>query len=384
MSAYACSIVAVRDEDGAPLLPSRVPIGGIVQLKRERGSATRPEAIAAYHDRRKVGYLPQEKRWIWEALNDSRHTVIVVGQVATTSGEIIAFDVEITVTERRLARIPRNAVTRQRRLMRLMPAFAALALTFATLVALERVAMKGDAISPDAPSRALVESDQAAVPPASSGNPTFGTVATVPLVAALEARRAARDSHIEPDVISGSLQSESAFQDMRVGRRAIGRLVEDGPGDDAAAKPSQPRVANPLPRPLSKPTKTAARSLEIAARTEAAPGPAVESPIRPSFPAIAFAHGAASLVTSMPEPPAASEPVPVTARPPPDANEVAAPASPPAASVITVKPRVKPIHKTARPIEAKPKPAVKQKKKRKPPPLAPGLPSGNAAEAPDW
>ena len=322
---------------------SRVPIGGIVQLKRERGSATRPEAIAAYHDRRKVGYLPQEKRWIWEALNDSRHTVIVVGQVATTSGEIIAFDVEITVTERRPARIPRNAVTRQRRLMRLMPAFAALALTFATLVALERVAMKGDAISPDAPSRALVESDQAAVPPASSGNPTFGTVATAPLVAALEARRAARDGHIEPDVISGSLQSETAFQDMRVGRRAIGRLVEDGPGDDdAAAKPSQPRVANPLPRPLSKPTKTAARSLEIAARTEAAPGPAVESSIRPPFPAIAFAHGAAGLVTSMPEPPAASEPVPVTAHSPPDANEEAAPASPPAASVITVKPRINP------------------------------------------
>ena len=250
MSAYACSIVAVRDEDGAPLLPSRVPIGGIVQLKRERGSATRPEAIAAYHDRRKVGYLPQEKRWIWEALNDSRHTVIVVGQVATTSGEIIAFDVEITVTERRLARIPRNAVTRQRRLMRLMPAFAALALTFATLVALERVAMKGDAISPDAPSRALVESDQAAVPPASSGNPTFGTVATVPLVAALEARRAARDSHIEPDVISGSLQSESAFQDMRVGRRAIGRLVEDGA--------RRRRGSEALPTPRREPPAAAA------------------------------------------------------------------------------------------------------------------------------
>jgi hypothetical protein len=372
----------LKDEDGTPLLPSRIPIGGVVHLKRERGRAGRPETIAAYHDRRKVGYLPPEKRWIWEALNDNKHTVIVVGQIATTSGELIAFDVEITLTERRLPRLRHRTAPGQKRLLRLMPAFAALALTFATLVALERIDSRRDTTI----SETIAPQREGRNAPDPSILPGFEPVASISLVAALEARRAARDGHGEPEMIPGGLQTESAFQDMREQRRTIDRLVNAAPALTApAAKPVvvPPRAA-PLPRrPQSHRAEIAAVSTRPAFR------PANAMPIRPAFPAVAFAFApsitsAAASSSAAVTTPTAPEDVPHRVD---DAAPTIASSTPrPAWSDITVTPRMKPIRKLAKPASLPSTPVAKKKKKRKPPPAPPGprSPGGNAAESPDW
>ena len=376
MSAYACSIVALRDEDGTPLLPSRIPIGGVLQLKRERGRAGRPETIAAYHDHRKVGYLPPEKRWIWEALNDNKHTVVVVGQVATTSGELIAFDVEITLTERRLPRLRYRTVPGQPRLLRLMPAFAALALTFATLVALERIDSGRGTTIPEA-NAPLSESRTAAVAPQKVEH-----IASISLVAALEARRAARDGHAEPEVIPGGLQAESAFQDMREQRRTIDRLVNAAPvvPSSAAKLVVAPRTANLPRRPRSNRVDVAAVS------SRPTSGPAETTPIRPGFPAVAFAFApsiravAASSSADLGTGPAEDVPNRV------GDFAIASSTAPSTLSDITVRPRLKPIRKLAKPVRPASKPIAKKKKKRKPAPTlrGPRARGGNAAESPDW
>ncbi|HKQ94061.1 MAG TPA: hypothetical protein VJS40_00515 [Aestuariivirgaceae bacterium] len=383
MSAYACSIVALKDEDGTPLLPSRIPIGGVVHLKRERGRAGRPETIAAYHDRRKVGYLPPEKRWIWEALNDNKHTVIVVGQIATTSGELIAFDVEITLTERRLPRLRHRTAPGPRRLLRLMPAFAALALTFATLVALERIdARRGPATSEaTAPQREGRNTPDPSIP---SGK--FEPVASISLVAALEARRAERDGHGEPEMIPGGLQAESAFQDMREQRRAIDRVVNAAP---AVTSPAAKSVVVP-PRAVPLPRRPQSNRADLAVvSTRPAIRPADAMPIRPAFPAVAFAlspstraEATAGSVTMAESTPPEAIPHRVDDAAPP----IAASTSQSAWSDITVTPRMKPMRKLAKPVIAQSKPVAKKKKKRTPPPAPPGprSPGGNAAESPDW
>jgi len=216
VSAYACSILALRDDDGSPLLPSGIPIGGVVRLKREGGSRRNPARIAAYHHRRKVGYLPSDKLWIWTTLTRSKHTAIVVGQISDEAGGLVALDVEISVAEPAAAAVP-SLPRQQRRMLRMMPAFAALALTFATFVALERV---------DVSTTAVQDADVTASP------------SPAPQASKTEARdsqgaRSAGAHSLPADFLAGE-----TFAEMRAQRRmSIDRRADSFAAFDSAMRP---------------------------------------------------------------------------------------------------------------------------------------------------
>jgi hypothetical protein len=67
--------------------------------------------VAAYFDRRKIGYLSDRTREVWNALpQSSAHRAIVVGEILDEAGELIGLDVEVFIeSDRPERKVPHSA-----------------------------------------------------------------------------------------------------------------------------------------------------------------------------------------------------------------------------------------------------------------------------------
>lgn len=149
MSAYACSIVALKTEEGVPWTPSHVRIGDPVKFRREPNNAG---AIAAYHGNEKVGYLAAEKTWIWKVIGACHHEAVVVGAISDEQGGLVALDVEISVradtnaSSGLLSKAIFEASSRFATLSPLVPGVAVLLTTFGLLAAFYDLQLKSGTI----------------------------------------------------------------------------------------------------------------------------------------------------------------------------------------------------------------------------------------------
>jgi hypothetical protein len=101
VSAYACSIYALKYGGGRDYFPLRINIGEAIELRQEADNPEDPDAVAAFHEGVKLGYLAREKQAIWNAIESQPHRVVVIGKLFDEDGELVSLDVEISIIERR-------------------------------------------------------------------------------------------------------------------------------------------------------------------------------------------------------------------------------------------------------------------------------------------
>src|SRR5215212_11370185 len=89
VSAHACIIVGLKYVGEADDLPTRVPIGDVVKLRREPCEQPDPGTVTAFYKGRKVGYLSPEKQALWDSLRPStRRRAKVTGEILDEDGDL--------------------------------------------------------------------------------------------------------------------------------------------------------------------------------------------------------------------------------------------------------------------------------------------------------
>jgi hypothetical protein len=96
MQSYSCALAGIPHERRARYIANQVHVGASLTLRREPDETYGPEAIAVYHERRKIGFIPAEERWAWQSLADGERNEATV-QELTFAGDGAVSGVNITV-----------------------------------------------------------------------------------------------------------------------------------------------------------------------------------------------------------------------------------------------------------------------------------------------
>jgi hypothetical protein len=97
VSEHAFMIVGLKYVGEADDLPTRVAVGEMVKLCREPCGQPDPEAVTAFYNGRKVGYLSPEKQALWDSLGPARDRAKVTGEILDEDGDLAGLDIQIDV-----------------------------------------------------------------------------------------------------------------------------------------------------------------------------------------------------------------------------------------------------------------------------------------------
>ena len=90
-------IVGLKYVGEADDLPTRVAVGEMVMLHREPCAQPDPEAVTAFYNGKKVGYLSTEKQALWDSLGPARDRAKVTGEILDEDGDLAGLDIQIDV-----------------------------------------------------------------------------------------------------------------------------------------------------------------------------------------------------------------------------------------------------------------------------------------------
>jgi hypothetical protein len=97
---YPCKIVGLRYERREEYILDHVAAGDTIILKHEPRNRYDPNAVAAYHRRRKIGYIPSDKPWVCKSIIEGdEHEVEVTDLYFNDDGELTSVDIAIIITK---------------------------------------------------------------------------------------------------------------------------------------------------------------------------------------------------------------------------------------------------------------------------------------------
>jgi tellurite resistance protein len=98
MRSYPCLIVGMPEEGRAAYVKDHVREGDEITLARVAGDPRHPNAVACFHGRRCIGYIPTARPWVGHSLaQGDRHQAKVTGFDTTDGGELSSVEIEITI-----------------------------------------------------------------------------------------------------------------------------------------------------------------------------------------------------------------------------------------------------------------------------------------------
>src|SRR5215207_1112930 len=95
VSEHAFMILGLKYVGEADDLPTRVAVGEMVKLRREPCGQPDPEAVTAFYNGRKVGYLSTEKQALWDSLGPAQDQAKVTGEILDEDGDLAGLDIQI-------------------------------------------------------------------------------------------------------------------------------------------------------------------------------------------------------------------------------------------------------------------------------------------------
>jgi tellurite resistance protein len=101
MQSYSCAIIGIEHERRSRYIARQVHAGGALALRREQDEAAGGEAIAVYHERRKIGFIPPEEGWAVELIESGAAYEASVKDLARTEeGAVAGITITVTVGEK--------------------------------------------------------------------------------------------------------------------------------------------------------------------------------------------------------------------------------------------------------------------------------------------
>jgi len=77
MRTYTCVVTGIAHEGRAKYIRSNVPPGTALRLVPEPDNPYDADAVAVYHRKRLIGYIPKEKRWVAASISEGdEHEVV--------------------------------------------------------------------------------------------------------------------------------------------------------------------------------------------------------------------------------------------------------------------------------------------------------------------
>ncbi len=100
MRYYPSKVVGVRYEGRDRYIRRNVQIGDSLQFLPEPDNPHSSDAVAIYHAKTKIGYVPSEKRWIKDSIAEGdTHEVEVTELIENDDGQLVALAITVGVLD---------------------------------------------------------------------------------------------------------------------------------------------------------------------------------------------------------------------------------------------------------------------------------------------
>jgi len=114
--AYPCAVIGLRYEGRAAYVRRKVREGDDLTICLEPDNPKDSNAVAVFHRKQKIGYIPARKTWVARSLNEGdNHNVEVTGLVENEDGELVAVDIQITILKDGKRRVAPEQIKKARR-----------------------------------------------------------------------------------------------------------------------------------------------------------------------------------------------------------------------------------------------------------------------------
>jgi tellurite resistance protein len=98
ISSYPCVIVGLPYEGRAEYVRRNVREGSEVTLHLEPDNPHDSDAVACFHGRQCIGYIPSEKSWVRRSIREGdTHRITVTGFDTNDDGELSCVEIDVTV-----------------------------------------------------------------------------------------------------------------------------------------------------------------------------------------------------------------------------------------------------------------------------------------------
>jgi hypothetical protein len=98
MRQYPCKVVGLAYHGRADYVAANVHEGDFLTLVREPNNSHDDRAVAVYHNRAKIGYIPAEKRWVYRSICEGdTHEVWATEHCFDDDGNLAALAIQIAI-----------------------------------------------------------------------------------------------------------------------------------------------------------------------------------------------------------------------------------------------------------------------------------------------